>query len=393
MRPSTRLATLQGDELTTTAKRRSADTSKLLHQLKGDLDWIVMKCLEKDRTRRYETANGLAADLKRHLNNEPVIARPPSAAYRFQKALRRNKLVFAAGRRWSSPWCWVSQSARGRPSVRPARKRGAQARIEAEQARIAAEGEKRNALTSLGEARRTAYLADMPSVEQALRNNNISRARHILNQHRPRPGEKDLREWEWFYFERLAWADDSEVIGTHPGGARGLLSAGGDTFVTASKGKIQVWDGARRRLLASYATPEEATATAAALSRDGRRLAIARPLEIEIRSLDGSFEVVKVLTSWQRGRTDARIDTMQFVDGDTRLAIGGRGDGYTPPLPAYLCGYSNGCQHSSRHQGRDQWCRHSGSFKRRSSARRHGERKQCHDLASARRRNHLSRHN
>ena len=76
VRPSTRLATLGGEELTTTAKRRSADTSKLLHQLKGDLDWIVMKCLEKDRTRRYETANGLAADLKRHLNNEPVVARP-----------------------------------------------------------------------------------------------------------------------------------------------------------------------------------------------------------------------------------------------------------------------------------------------------------------------------
>ena len=69
MRPSTRFATLKGEELTTTAKRRSADTSKLIHQLQGDLDWIVMKCLEKDRTRRYETANGLAADLKRHLNN------------------------------------------------------------------------------------------------------------------------------------------------------------------------------------------------------------------------------------------------------------------------------------------------------------------------------------
>jgi serine/threonine protein kinase len=71
-RLSTRFATLKGEELTTTAKRRSADKSKLMHQLKGDLDWIVMKCLEKDRTRRYETANGLAADLKRHLNNEPI---------------------------------------------------------------------------------------------------------------------------------------------------------------------------------------------------------------------------------------------------------------------------------------------------------------------------------
>src|SRR5205823_9620585 len=96
VRPSTRLATLGGDELTTTAKRRSADMSKLLHQLKGDLDWIVMKCLEKDRARRYETVNGLAADLKRHLNNEPVVARPPSAAYWFQKLVRRNKLLVGA---------------------------------------------------------------------------------------------------------------------------------------------------------------------------------------------------------------------------------------------------------------------------------------------------------
>ncbi len=96
-RSSTRFATLKGEDLTTTAKRRSADKSKLVHQLRGDIDWIVMKCLEKDRTRRYETANGLAADLKRHLDNEPVVARPPSAAYKFQKAFRRNKLAFTAG--------------------------------------------------------------------------------------------------------------------------------------------------------------------------------------------------------------------------------------------------------------------------------------------------------
>ncbi len=95
-RPSTRLATLGADQLTTTAKRRSADTSKLQHQLKGDLDWIVMKCLEKDRARRYDTANGLAADLKRHLDNEPVLARPPSQLYRLQKMARRNKATTVA---------------------------------------------------------------------------------------------------------------------------------------------------------------------------------------------------------------------------------------------------------------------------------------------------------
>src|SRR5439155_4643128 len=96
LRPSTKLNTLQGDARTTAGKRRQTEVGKLVHQLQGDLDWIVMKCLEKDRTRLYETANGLAADVRRHLNNEPVVARPPSAAYRFHKAFRRNKLIFAA---------------------------------------------------------------------------------------------------------------------------------------------------------------------------------------------------------------------------------------------------------------------------------------------------------
>jgi serine/threonine protein kinase/tetratricopeptide (TPR) repeat protein len=61
-----------------------------------DLDWIVMKCLEKDRARRYETANGLGSDVQRHLNNEPVVARPPSKLYEFQKTVRRHKVGFAA---------------------------------------------------------------------------------------------------------------------------------------------------------------------------------------------------------------------------------------------------------------------------------------------------------
>ena len=73
LRPSTKLNTLPGDARTTAGKRRQTDVGKLVHQLQGDLDWIVMKCLEKDRTRRYETANGLAVDIQRHLNNEPVV--------------------------------------------------------------------------------------------------------------------------------------------------------------------------------------------------------------------------------------------------------------------------------------------------------------------------------
>src|SRR5712675_2835588 len=95
-RPSTRLSTMLEGELTITAKHRHTDAPKLIHLLRGDLDWIVMKALEKDRARRYETANGLARDVQRYLADEPVVARPPSKMYRFQKLARRNKLAFAA---------------------------------------------------------------------------------------------------------------------------------------------------------------------------------------------------------------------------------------------------------------------------------------------------------
>jgi eukaryotic-like serine/threonine-protein kinase len=94
-RPSTRLITL-GEKLTEVANRRQTEPTALSRLLRGDLDWIVMKCLEKDRQRRYETANGLAVDLARHLKSEPVVARPPSNLYRFRRLVRRHKVTFAA---------------------------------------------------------------------------------------------------------------------------------------------------------------------------------------------------------------------------------------------------------------------------------------------------------
>jgi eukaryotic-like serine/threonine-protein kinase len=94
LRPSTRLSKMPGSDLTTVAERRQSQPPRLIHIVCGDLDWIAMKALEKDRTRRYETANGLALDIQRFLKNEPVSARPPSKFYRFQKAVQRNKLLF-----------------------------------------------------------------------------------------------------------------------------------------------------------------------------------------------------------------------------------------------------------------------------------------------------------
>ena len=93
-RPSTRLSKMAKADLTTAAQRRQSEPPRLIRAVCGDLDWIVMKALEKDRTRRYETANGLALDVKRFLANETISARPPSQVYKVKKTFIRNKLLF-----------------------------------------------------------------------------------------------------------------------------------------------------------------------------------------------------------------------------------------------------------------------------------------------------------
>ena len=88
-KPSTRLSS--SDTLPSVAANRHTEPARLSKDVRGELDWIVMKALEKDRNRRYETASGFAADIERHLHDEPVEAGPPSAAYRFRKFARRNR--------------------------------------------------------------------------------------------------------------------------------------------------------------------------------------------------------------------------------------------------------------------------------------------------------------
>ncbi|MCI0363876.1 MAG: serine/threonine-protein kinase [Phycisphaerales bacterium] len=97
-KPSTRLSTM-GEAVASVAADRHTEPAKLMRIVRGDLDWIVMKCLEKDRTRRYQTANDLALDVQRYLNGEPVLAAPPSRVYRLRKQIRRHRwaVVTAAG--------------------------------------------------------------------------------------------------------------------------------------------------------------------------------------------------------------------------------------------------------------------------------------------------------
>ncbi len=272
-RPSTRLATLGADQLTTTARRRSADTSKLLHQLKGDLDWIVMKCLEKDRQRRYETANGLAADLKRHLINEPVLARPPSAGYKFQKAFRRNKSVFIAATAVATALvlgiaasAWQTLAARkAQRETETARAGEQRQRIEAQKKQAEAEAERnraeaehqradaqaQKATESQRQSQRLLYAADMNLARQSLSQNNLGQARRLLDRHRPHPGEEDLRGWEWRYLWQITRS--SALVTLTNRAVRGLdvsFSPDGSRLAAGwFDGRVELWDVPGRRVI------------------------------------------------------------------------------------------------------------------------------------------------
>jgi len=95
-RPSTRISTL-GEQVTGVAQARATEPNALQRLMRGDIDWIVMKALEKERTRRYESAASFAEDVQRHLAHEPIIARPPSRVYRLRKFVQRNRVGVIGG--------------------------------------------------------------------------------------------------------------------------------------------------------------------------------------------------------------------------------------------------------------------------------------------------------
>ena len=170
-RPSARLTTLTQADLTTIARRRQSEPVALRNHLRGDLDWIVMKALEKDRNRRYETASGLAMDIQRHLLSEPVLARPPDPLYRFNRLMHRNKLACAAvaavtlalvcGSGFST-WSWLREKAarqRALAAEHTARHEAARAEGalgDAENARRVADAERQSAEQALQDLKKTA---------------------------------------------------------------------------------------------------------------------------------------------------------------------------------------------------------------------------------------------
>jgi serine/threonine protein kinase/WD40 repeat protein/tetratricopeptide (TPR) repeat protein len=265
VRPSTRLATLQGEDLTTAASHRSSETSKLMHQLKGDLDWIVMKALEKDRTRRYETANGLVTDIQRHLKNEPVVARPPSNLYRFQKMVGRNKLAFAAagavvaalvlGLGFSS-WQAIraTRSERKEQSARAAAERS---RVVAEQAQVGESSQRALADENARKATELLYAADMRLAQQAWDEGNLSRMAGLLEAHRPKPGAADDRGFEYFCLQNFAKGEQEQVLHGHTNEALGIaISPDGKWLASRGETDLRLWDLAARAQVAVLSFPK-----------------------------------------------------------------------------------------------------------------------------------------
>jgi serine/threonine protein kinase/WD40 repeat protein len=260
-RPSKRISTL-GETRSAMAAHRQVDPNRLGQLVRGDLDWIVMKSLEKDRTHRYETANGLAMDINRHLTNEPVIARPPSTAYRMQKAFLRNKLVFSAGVAVAaallvgiSTSVWqAARATRAKLEAVAASQAADAARQKEVRSREQAEADRERATASERLARRAAYSSDTNLAQQALAVSNLGRAQALLNRQRPQPGQQDLRDWEWRYLWSQARADDHQVFWN---GANRIahiaFSADGRMFAFADNAGLNAMDLSSRRMVLKQA--------------------------------------------------------------------------------------------------------------------------------------------
>ncbi|MEX2317455.1 MAG: protein kinase [Pirellulales bacterium] len=249
-KPSTRLSSI--DTLPSVAVNRHTEPARLSKDVQGELDWIVMKALEKDRNRRYATASNFAADIERHLNDEPVEAGPPSAIYKFRKLAWRHRLVIAAASVVAiviltgtalSTW----QAFRATRAEEIANQ---QRKIAEESASIADE-QQRLALRQRDLTLSNLYVANMSLAYQDWQDGNVNRMSDGLMAFLPKDNTPDLRGWEWYYLASLL-EEDENVFHPDLGPMRDIYySPDGKLLAVAGDRGVAIFDAKSMRLVRS----------------------------------------------------------------------------------------------------------------------------------------------
>jgi WD40 repeat protein len=197
-RPSTRISTL-GQAATRVSTQRKSDSKRLSRLFRGELDWIVMKCLEKDRSRRYETASAFAADVQRYLNNETVQACPPSKWYRFRKFARRHKAALATATVMAAAVLIAIVSLISAVTVLA--ESNVEVKQEQEQTKKALKGQKEaneNLRKAVAREERSLAFQRIALAARELEADNVGRAEELLTE-----CPEKLRGWEWHYLKRF----------------------------------------------------------------------------------------------------------------------------------------------------------------------------------------------
>jgi serine/threonine protein kinase len=231
-RPSTRLSD-SGEALATISANRHTEPARLTKLVRGELDWIVMKTLEKDRNRRYETANGFALDVQRYLADEPVLAHPPSVVYRLRKFARGNRKLLATAALLTVLLLATALSAVF-AAVQSARLAEKQLELRAAAERRA--DEERKAKEDL---EWNLYLHRIARAQQELSAGNTGRAEELLDE-----CPDHLRGWEWRYLKRSR-AGNPRVL---PGRIAGAFSPDSRYLALQNQG-VDVIDPAAGRVI------------------------------------------------------------------------------------------------------------------------------------------------